>query len=592
MVRRKRAPERVVVDLGAFGDVGTSGSSPDAVRDGTAGQGGPSRDHGEPERGGHRAGLGRSGQRDPVSDGAVPSSVDEEARAQAAARAGGRRTRRLVAVGMVAFVALSAWGTAAEIRDHERAGRLMTAPGGVLSLAEAPRAIWSAETESADTTAYLPGLVVVRRGTVLHALDAGTGVERWRVPVGGDPTCRVAASGSGGAAVVDPLVCWGGLNTSPQVTVVHADGSSTTRALGQDVSWATGTTDGGLATVRAIGPEPPAGQVTVTPADGGGYSLDGTVAQGQDVVVRLEDAATGALRWERTIAFQPDGNLGRCGTVTEDSTGAQPTFTYTVRRPSVDAFGTFLAVSGCGVEATISPDGVVTGARDAEWSYATPYVDGGVLDIGGSGAGVVSVLHGSGGAVTFPGQVLNPRATDGTPSDVVLVGSATVPLRAFGTDGAERWHNVAPYGELLVRARGIAVLSLPEGGAAGVDLSTGKRVWTVSTIVPGAQGAETVPVGAFTDGHVAALVMGRYPSTVDDSGGAITLHSTTADLVGLDLATGAVRWRTLLPGAGTSIDAVEGHLVRTAQLDSTSLEADGLGGAVVRHSPGTVYALG
>ena len=576
MVRRKGASERVVVDLGAFGDVGTSGTSPDAVRDGAAGHGG---DHAGPHEGAGHA------------DGAVPSSADEEARAQAAARAGGRRARLLVAVGTVAFLTLSSWGAAGEIRDHERARQLMTAPGGVLSLAEAPRVTWSAPTESADATAYLPGLVVVRRGTVLHALDAGTGVERWQVPVGGDPTCRVAASASGGAAVVDPLVCWGGLNAAPQVTVVHADGSWTTRALAQDVSWATGTTDGGLATVRAIGPEPPAGQVTVTPADGG-YSLEGTITQGQDVVVRLEDATTGALRWERTIAFHPDDNLGRCGTVTEDRTGAQPSYTYTVRRPSVDAFGTFLAVSGCGVEATISPDGVVAGAQASEWSYATPYVDGGVLDIGGSGAGAVSVLHGSGGAVTFPGQVLNPRATDGTPSDVVLVGSATSPLRAFSRDGIERWHNVAPYGELLVRAGGVAVLSLPEGGVAGVDLRTGKRLWTVSTLVPGAQGAETVPVGAFTDGHVAALVMGHYPSTVDDSGGSITLGSTTADLVGLDLATGVVRWRTLLPGAGTSIDAVEGHLVRTAQLDNTYLGADGPGGAFVRHSPGTVYALG
>ncbi|OJV78878.1 MAG: hypothetical protein BGO37_00510 [Cellulomonas sp. 73-92] len=580
MVRRKGAPERVVVDLGAFGDVGASGTPPDAGREAAARHGGIGLDQAGRERGGPRA------------DGAVSSSADEEVGAQAAARARGPRARGLVAVGTAAFLALSAWGTSTEIRDHERARQLMTAPGGVLSLAEAPRVTWSAPTESADDTAYLPGLVVVRRGTVLHALDAGTGVERWQVPVGGDPTCRVAASGTGGAAVVDPIVCWGGLNASPQVTVVPADGSSTTRALGQDVSWATGTTDGGLATVRAIGPEPPAGQVTMTPADGGGYSLDGTVTQGQDVVVRLEDAATGALRWERTIAFHPDGNLGRCGTVAEDRTGTQPTYTYTVRRPSVDAFGAFLAVSGCGVEATISPDGVVTGARASEWSYATPYVDGGVLDIGGSGAGVVSVLHGSGGAVTFPGQVLNPRATDGTPSDVVLVGSATVPLRAFGTDGAERWHNVAPYGELLVRTRDVAVLSLPEGGAAGVDLRTGERLWTVSTLVPGAQGAETVPVGAFTDGHVAALVMGHYPSTVDDSGGSITLGSTTADLVGLDLTTGAVRWRTLLPGAGTSIDAVEGHLVRSAQADSTVLGADGPGGGFVRHAPGTVYALG
>ncbi len=574
MVRRRGASDRIVVDLGTFGDVGRS----------DAGHGGGARGASE---------VGRRAEAGDGSEPAMAPCADDETDAEQARRVRAWRLR-VTAAAVVAFLALATWGTASERQDHERTRRLMAAPGGVLSLAEAPRVTWSAATDSADATAYMPGLVVVRRGTMLHALDTGTGVERWQVPIGGDPTCRVSASASGGAAVVDPLVCWGGLNTTPQVTVVHGDGTATTRALGQDVVWATGTTDGGLATLRTVGPPPPADQVEVTPTgDGYGYTIDGTITQGQDVVARLEDAATGAQRWERTIAFQAGADPWRCGSVNEDRSGAQPTYTYSVQRPSVDAFGTFLAVSGCGVQATISPDGTVTGARAADWSYATPYVDGGVLDIGSSrSGGVVSLLRGASGAVTFPGQVLNPRATDGTPSDVVLVGSGTSPLRAFAMDGTERWHNVAPYGELLVRAHGIAVLSLPEGGVAGVDLRTGDRLWTVSTLVPGAQGADTVPVGAFTDGRVAALVMGHYRSSVDASGGSITLDSTTADLVALDLATGAVRWRTALPGPGTAIDAVEGHLVRTAQQDNTFIGADGPGGASVNHSPGTVHSLG
>jgi hypothetical protein len=560
MVRRRGASGRVVVDLGTFGAVGTDGQ--DDWHDDTAGVG---------------------------PDPTAPSSSDDEHDAARRRRARTRRTRGVVAAAMVAFLVLSAWGAASEVRARERIQRLMAAPGGVVSLADAPRVTWSAETESAGATAYMPGLVVVRRGAVLHGLDAGTGAERWQVPVTGDPRCQVYVSWYVGTAVVDPLVCWGGPNAAPQVTVVHADGSWSTRALEAGVAWATGTPDGSIATVHAVGAPPAADQVTVTAVDGG-YTMDGTITQGQDVVVRLEDAATGALRWERTLPFRPGDDGWSCGSVAVDRSGAQPVHTFTPRQPSVAAVGGVVQVDACGVHAVLRLDG--TGVIDAGGPGSTvePYLDGGVLQVRTDRVG--STLHRAGGAVTFPARVLDPLATDGTPSDLVLAGSGGAPLAAFGPDGGRRWRSGHVYQELLVRARGIAVLSFLDGGVAGVDLRTGEQLWTRYDLVPAPVGAWSTPLRAFTDGRVAALLMVRYQSTVDENGGSVAFAAPSADLVGLDLATGEVRWRAALPDGSSWLDAVEGHLVDTAQLDSTVVGSDGAGGASVTHSPGTVSSLG
>jgi hypothetical protein len=574
MVRRRGASDRVVLDLGAFGDVGTD----------EAGHDDPARGH-----------AGRDAEAWPDE---AAASLDGFVALDASVRARARRTRAVVGASAVALLAFSAWGTASEIQDREGAQRLMSAPGGVLSLADAPRVTWSAATESADSTAYMPGLIVVRRGTVLHGLDAGTGAERWQVPVGGDPQCHVSTSAQGGGAVVDSLVCWGGPNAAPQVTVVHADGSSATRTLSADVAWAAGTADGGLATVRTVGPPTPVDPVTVTPLDNHSYTVDGTITHGQDVVLRLEDAASGAVRWERTVTFRPGSAASVCGTVTEDRTAAQPTYTYSLQRPQVLVLGTLVEAFGCGIQAAFTSDGrsaIDPTVSASDWWNAEPYADGGVLThVNGNsaGEGFASVLTGPGGTTTFPAQVLEPWATDGTPSDLVLVDSGSDPLRAYARDGTPRWHVARIYSALLVRAHGIAVLSLPQGGVAGVDLLTGDQLWDNTALEPGASGTETFPMGAFTDGRMAALLMGRYSSTVDENGGSISLDATSAELVGLDLATGRVRWRTALPGGIPSMEAVQGHLVGTARQDNTFINDDGPGGAFVDHSPGTVYSLG
>ncbi len=524
MGRRRAVSDRLVVDLGTFGD---SGSEP------------------APTAGEDAARGGRKGLR-------LPSRA--------------RLTRQAVAAGVVALLALSSWGMSADIRDRERADRLISAPGGVLSLAAAPRVAWSARTES-STTSFMPGLVVVQRGTTLHGLDAGTGVERWQVPVDAGARCRTASSARGGPAVVDPLVCWDGPDADRQVTVVHADGTWTQRTLGDGVVWAAGTADGGVATARLVGPAPPTDQVRVTPLDGGGASVDGRITQGQDVVVRLEDATTGTERWEHTLHFHAVPDVWSCVTVSEDRTGAHPTYSASVRPPEVVGVGTLVEVRGCGVQGAFTADGAAVGDLSSSSSaLAEPYVDGGILEHVSGDQGVTSAWQGPERTVRFGAQVLNPAATDGTPSDLVLAGVAPVTLRAYTPAGTQRWRSAHGYGDLLARANGVAVMTLLEGGAAGVDLRTGKQLWLDTDLVPGTYGPDAVPRSGFTDGRVAALlVTTALVRSEDGTTVSVDAGGGTAELVGVDLVTGAIRWRIPLPGYLDQVDAVQGHLVVTSE---------------------------
>ena len=216
-------------------------------------------------------------------------------------------------------------------------------------------------------------------------------------------------------------------------------------------------------------------------------------------------------------------------------------------------------------------DGAAVGGTSS-YSIAEPYVDGGILEPAGSGQDGTSALRGPHGTVTFGAQVLNPAATDGTPSDVLLAGVGPVALRAYDARGTQRWRSAQGYVDLLARADGVAVMALLDGGAAGVDLRTGKQLWLDGTLAPGVPGPAEVPREAFTDGRTAALLVSAplvrsedgSTTSVDVSGGPTTL-------VGIDVATGAIRWRTPLPGFVDQVDAVEGHLVVTTQTRNIGL---------------------
>ena len=102
-----------------------------------------------------------------------PGAVSDEVTAPPAdaARRPARRFREAAVAGAVVVLAVAAWGVTTTVHEHQREQRLLTAPGGVLSLADPPATAWTAGTDGADATAFMPGLVVVRRGTALVGLD-------------------------------------------------------------------------------------------------------------------------------------------------------------------------------------------------------------------------------------------------------------------------------------------------------------------------------------------------------------------------------------------------------------------------------------
>lgn len=518
---------------------------------------------------------------EPEHDEAI-SGPSREARAP-------RWGQAAVAGGLV-VVALVTWGVTAAVHEQQRAARLLDAPGGVLSLAHAPSTRWSAATDSADATAFMPGLVVVRRGTELHGLDAVTGADRWQVEVGGDPTCASWAWAPGTPAVVDPLVCWSGPAAGAStVTVVHADGSSSTRVLDAHVDAVAGTVGGGLVTARRIGPAPPTPGVALTLMDGGGYTISGSLPRGQDAVVRLEDAATGAVRWERTVPFRPVADVNSCSSLSVVDGKDGPSVDVTSL--SLSTYPSLIQLHGCGLEAGFTPSGnLTTGdlttSPDAGPSpWAVPYVDGGVLEQVGSPTGnlpVASVLRAPDGTVVgrFPQQVLQPRATDGTPSDLVLAGSSGVPLHAFARDGTLRWQNPRAYLDVLVRTAGVIVAQRDDLAISGLDPATGAVLWTDTGLLTGTStaSAQDFVLAAFTDGSISVIALAHS-------------DGTPTDLVALDLATGAMLWRSTVNGSWPQLVAVQGRLVEVVGGQGSQLGDDGHGGTI-RRTPGTVTLLG
>lgn len=524
----------------------------------------------------------------PDAPGATPQGEADQPGSGGArpARSRAQRLREAVVAGAVVVVAVGAWGVTTMVHEHQRQERLLAAPGGVLSLAQPLATRWTADTDAADATAFMPGLVVVRRGTALVALDATNGEERWQVEAGGSPACG-QWWGRGTAGAADPLVCWSGPNaTDATVTVVHVDGTAQTRALVGRVDAAAGTADGGLVVAERVGTPPPTPDAHVSSMPGGGYSVEGSVGQGQDVVLRLEDASTGQVHWERTVPFRPVADAITCGVaVRETDSGEQAT--VDLAQVSVVAYPDLVVVDGCGIRGAFALDGTPMSDPSASaWSWAEPYVDGGVLEQVGAytpDSAVTSLLHGPDGAgvTTFSAPVLQPWATDGATSDLVLTGSGGVPLQGRGRDGTLRWQSVHTYTDVLVRTAGVVLAQRGDLALAGLDPRTGAELWARDDVLSDdpTAGRYDYVRSAFTDGAIALLAVMH-----DDPDGA-------TELVAVDLSTGGVRWRTDAPDGWPTLLAVQGHLVEVVASGAGRYEDDGKGGVVVI-TPGTIAALG
>jgi outer membrane protein assembly factor BamB len=523
------------------------------------------------------------------SDGAVETPVvqlgDPEPEPPKVHLTPAQRRTRLVAAGGVLAVAVGAWGITTAVDEHRRTELLLTAPGGVRSLAGPPEVVWSVDTDAADSPLFMPGLVVVRQGTELVAFDVETADERWRADVGGDPTCGSASWGRGGLQprVADPIVCWSGPNAERStVTVVDADGRATVRDVDDGWSAVAPGPGASLVLARRTGSMPPPPDITFEESDGG-WEVSGTLGRGRDAEVRVEDAAAGEVRWERSVEFGSEvSSAWGCTTIEGDGTGERPVVDR--ERLAVLATPEFVQVQGCGITQAFAPSGQpLSDVAATAWFEVEPYADGGALQHVGlyDVTGVSDVLYDDRGQVvaTFPAALLNPWATDGTDTDVRLIGTAGVTLRRVDEAGEELWGYNRPVTDLLVRAGGVGVVAQTDGELAGIDLGTGEPLWRDEDVLgiagTGAWfGAPGYVRGVFTDGTLALV------ETYD--------HDGTGQLVAFEIATGDVRWR--VPKEGEShLAAVDGRLVRIEGEDRSSFTQED--GVVVRRSPGTVRLL-
>lgn len=510
-----------------------------------------------------------------------PGPAPEEA---APPRAGGARRRRLrlalagaTAVGVV--VAGMAVVDAASSRGSLET--LRRSVGGVEPVESTPRELWSTDAQTSGALAALPGLLVVVRDDEAVAHDLDSGAVRWTVPLPRTSRCGGELELALTSPVPDetlvcvtddvpsPLASRTLLTTTtgeavdgtasfpaPQVTVLDADGTATTRPLDASRGWSAPGPDGTVARFRRVG-DTPAAPVPTDPSTGLPTDLSG----GRAAVVTLEDARTGAVRWEHELPFVAEE--GGCDqySVAEDATYADLDGGTVVRSAGL------VAVRGCGVDARFTPEGTRVDDPEKPADVVAQLPDGALLraiDRGWAapdGTGAAAVLEPDGALRWEPtGEVIVPTATDGTAGDLVLTRQVT-DLVAHDATGRPRWENAEVNSPEIayVVADGVAVVLQGMGSVlVGVDVETGRTLWTrtIDELVDDGAGPAVGPgmlhVGqAFTDGARALLAVSAWE---DEE------HSTTR-LVALDLRDGEIGWRSDA-ASSTRYAAVQGRLLR------------------------------
>ena len=521
----------------------------------------------------------------------APREPGRVARALAAARSGvGRTARRgvaavrrrlpatrrgkvLLAGGTAAVVVLAV--VAGVLVDAELRHRaLLATPGGVRSLAEKPTEQWSIDLEDpiSATLVQMPGVLAVVGGGEVRGVDPASGEVRWTVEVGEEglscgPVAGLGSYGPGAVEPADPLVCVSSSGAGKQdVTVIDPDGATKTRAVDSDAVIVPAA-GGGLVSFELTGGDQERRPMVVDKL-GVPHLPKGFV--GPDLVVRTEDARTGAERWSETVPF--------------DAPRPESCVSYDQNEPTLDVAGALswdvrdalVEVQGCGVSAAFLRDGTRLDdpkdsadppANGMDMASFAPLPDGGWVAPGteSTDAGAPNdVVHlPDGGSVTLAGQVLVPWASDGRDPGLVLerVGTGT---EARSTDegdaGARLW--TAPRlaaTTLLARVSGTAVVVDEEGAVRAIDLGTGADWWTLDPEVLSLGGmawvAQSLVFGAYTDGDTLLL-----PASAEADGEASGLR-----LLAVDLRDGSVRWEIEQETPYTQLVSVDGYLAQITQ---------------------------
>lgn len=520
--------------------------------------------------------LDPGGSAGPGDGGGDGGSGDGAAVPDPAAR---RRRRRVAAASAAVVVAvLGVMVTVDAAQSRADLARLREAPGGVAPMLTAPAETWSLDGVEPGGLEVLDGTLVLSDGDDVVAHDLGSGEERWRTDAGAPVVCGSAFFGYGLAAGVparDRLVCLTDLQdlldepasvTSPTphvasaVLVLDADGDVVGR---RDLDAADGVAmpgpDGSLVRVHRVGAVPAehGAEIEMDPTTG----EPADVPPGRDVVVVLEDAVSGEVRWRRELPFS-DGPGWGCIGWTADG-GTERTLAD-LERLWAFAVGDLVQVDGCGVSAWFGADGTRLDDAEHAGDSVVPLPDGALYrdPTGQAGWGyggtpspdVTPAVLAPDGAVLWepPGPLYTVAAADGRDTGLRLVRDG-IDLAAYGPGGERLWSSTgAGTPDRVLTVAGGVVVVPRVGDLVALDAATGQERWTLESDAVRDPGA-TDDAGsldwttAFTDGD-------RLIATTRDWSG------RDQQLVAVDLTDGEVVWRSTV-GADAWPLAVQGALL-------------------------------
>ncbi|MFF2268105.1 PQQ-binding-like beta-propeller repeat protein [Cellulosimicrobium cellulans] len=521
-----------------------------------------------------------------TADGATTDETDRTAPARR------RRARTALATVGVAAAVVVGMVVVDTMAARPSIEALRRSPGGVLPVATAPSELWRVPGPTWGGIATLPGLLVVVRDDEATAYDLDTGSPRWSVDVPAGSACGDPLVGTERGTTVpgDTLVCLtsdgptlttasptGLPLTGPPtlvagepavVTVLDASGAVVaTRTLDAARGWSSVGPDGTVARFRRVGGDPGGRLVDVDPASGRPTDLSG----GLDVIVTLEDAATGDILWEHELPFVGSEAGGGCQQYgTEDGT----TFADLDGGRLDLVQGELLVAHGCGVEAWFSHDGARLDDPRSSTDGLVALPDGSLARDpddswnGGWTAGdqpvtVTPALLDPDGTVLWeaPGPILVPYATDGSADELLLV-RRPADLEAYDAAGTPRWTSSAASAPLLVYAvAGGTVVALRDTDSAlvGIDVETGHELWSLT---PNEVRAIDEGRGGSSDDLAPDVWFSRILTDGDRAFVVVASGSGSASrVVALDLHDGRVAWRGDATSAVTYL-AVQGRLLR------------------------------
>lgn len=361
--------------------------------------------------------------------------------------------------------------------------------GGLRPLDDSPEPRWTVPVEPGTEVVPAVGAVVTVDGA-LTAYSVADGTVLWRSERLGDRATCLPASGEPAREVVVCAVPTGWREQVARLTTVRA-------TTGEVVGERTAETAGRLSVV-------PVGATDVVRA----------WWRGDEVVVVREDAATGEVRWERSLAH--DG-LGSGGDVVLD-----------VRRGVVD-------VLAPGVAAALTEDGLSL-VEDDVWTIVRLQDGRYVGNEYGRGTATVFTATGE-PAFRISGRVLEAPLSDGSAPGVIVTNTFGSIVGVDAATGSELWSLPGTGIRAVARVDGRVVVQT-DSAYRSVDARTGAEAWAV-TLEDGGPG----PV--LTDGRSLFVTerQRRQPG-----------------LVSIALDDGAVEWRWTLPEGTYDVLAVEGRL--------------------------------